>query len=92
MFINGVELLNYKSDDTVFYGPIKSLDVTGQGSGYDIIAPPRFVINDTIGSGATGTAAVEGILERIDIIDSGFDFLETPVVRISGGNPEVEAK
>ena len=91
MFINGVELLNYKSDDTVFYGPIKSLDVTGQGSGYDIISPPRFVINDTIGSGATGTAAVEGILERIDIIDSGFDFLETPVVRISGGNPEVEA-
>ena len=39
MFINGVELLNYKSDDTVFYGPIKSLDVTGQGSGYDIIKP-----------------------------------------------------
>ena len=91
MFINGIELLNYKSDDTVFYGPIKRLNVTGQGTGYDIVNPPLLSISDTIGYGATGTVAVEGSLERIDIVNSGFDFIKTPVVKISGGNPEVEA-
>jgi len=87
MFINGVELLNYKSDDTIFYGPIQELIVTSGGSGYDVIEPPRFSITDAVGSGATGTVAVEGSLERIDLVDSGFDFLETPIVKISGGNP-----
>ena len=43
-----------------FMDQSKSLDVTTGGTGYDIINPPRFVINDTIGSGATGFSAVEG--------------------------------
>ena len=30
-------------------------------------------------------------MERIDLVDSGFDFLDTPVVKISGGNPIREA-
>lgn len=91
MFINGVELLNYKSDDTIFYGPIQELIVTNGGTGYDVVNPPRFTIADTVGSGATGTVAVEGSLERIDLIDTGFDFLETPIVKISGGNPVRQA-
>ena len=92
MFINGVEILNYKSDDSVFYGPIKGLTVTGGGFGYDVINPPEFVISDLVGTGATGTVAVEGNLERIDIIDSGFDFKTTPIVSISGGNPDKDAQ
>lgn len=92
MFINGVELLNYKSDDSIFYGPIKGLTITGGGSGYDIVNPPRFVIRDAVGTGATGVVAVEGSLDRIDIIDGGFDFQNTPVVTISGGSPDVDAQ
>ena len=92
MFINGVELLNYKSDDSVFYGPIEDVIVTSGGSGYDIINPPVLKINDNVGTGATGTVAVEGNLERIDIVDGGFDFVDTPVVKISGGNPTKQAK
>ena len=92
MFINGVELLNYKSDDSIFYGPIKELVVNSGGSGYDIVNPPRFIIHDSVGSGATGTVAVEGNLERIDIIDGGFDFQDTPLVTISGGNPDIDAQ
>ena len=90
MLVNGVELLNYKSDDSIFYGPIRGLTVTGGGSGYDVINPPEFVISDAIGTGATGVV-VEGSLERIDIIDSGFDFQNTPLVTISGGNPDRDA-
>jgi len=92
MFINGVELLNYKSDDSVFYGQIKGLTITGGGSGYDVVNPPRFDIRDAVGTGATGVVAVEGSLDRIDIIDSGFDFQNTPVVTISGGSPDVDAQ
>ena len=39
MFINGVELLNYKSDDTIFYGQIQELIVTTGGTGYDVVNP-----------------------------------------------------
>ena len=92
MFLNGVELLNYKSDDSVFYGPIKDTIITSGGSGYDIINPPLLAINDNVGTGATGTVAVEGHLERVDIVDGGFDFVNTPVVKISGGNPIKQAK
>tara|TARA_B100001094_G_scaffold63763_1_gene59721 strand:- start:2514 stop:14540 length:12027 start_codon:yes stop_codon:yes gene_type:complete len=92
IFLNGVELLNYKSEDTIFYGPIKNLIVTAGGSGYDVVNPPRLTIRDNIGIGATGVVAVEGSLERIDIVDQGFDFLETPTISITGGNPIRPAK
>ena len=92
MFINGVELLNYKSNDSIFFGPIKGLTVTGGGFGYDVVNPPRFVIRDTVGTGATGVVAVEGNLDRIDLIDGGFDFQNTPIVNISGGNPDRDAQ
>ena len=92
MFLNGVELLNYKSDDTIFYGPIKNLIVTSGGSGYDVVNPPKLTIRDNVGTGATGIVAVEGLLERIDIVDQGFDFLGSPTISITGGNPIRPAK
>ena len=92
MFINGVELLNYKSGDSIFSGPIEELIVTSEGTGYDVVNPPNLVITDTVGTGATGTIGMTGTLDRIDIIDTGFDFVETPVVSITGGNPVREAK
>lgn len=38
IFVNGVELTNYKSNDYVFYGPIENVIVTSPGSGYDIVS------------------------------------------------------
>jgi YHYH protein len=86
IFINGVEVLNYKSNDNVFYGPIESIAVTSPGSGYDIINPPILSVIDPMGSGAEGYCSVIGGLERIDIIDPGFDYLEDPTITIIGGN------
>jgi hypothetical protein len=83
---NGVEILNYKSNDSIFYGPIENITVTSPGSEYDIINPPILRISDLVGSGATAYCNVKGGLERIDIIDGGFDYLEEPVIKISGGN------
>jgi hypothetical protein len=86
ILINGVEILNYKSIDTIKYGDIQSIDISRGGQNYDVINPPVLQISDTVGTGATGACCVSGVLERIDIINTGFDYVETPTVSISGGN------
>ena len=86
IFINGVELLNYKSTDNVYYGPIENISVTSPGSGFDIINPPILTISDSIGFGASVYCSTIGQLERIDIVDPGFDYLEEPIISINGGN------
>ncbi len=86
ILVNGVEILNYKSDDSVFYGAIQNIDVTSEGSGYDLINPPVLEISDSIGSGVSCYCEVEGNLERIDVLDGGFDYVKDPIITISGGN------
>jgi len=86
ILINGVEILNYKSSETVFYGQIGNIDVSAQGSGYDVINPPSLEISDSQGIGATGICAVNGSLQRIEIINPGFDYVNKPFVTITGGN------
>ena len=84
---NGVEIVNYKSpNSTVYYGDIKSFEVNRGGYNYDVINPPKIVLNDTVGTGATGIVAVKGQLERIDIVEAGYDYIGDPVIKISGGN------
>ena len=86
IFINGVELLNYKSKDNVFYGPIEEIIPTSGGFDYDVINPPVLSIVDPIGFGANAYCSIKGELKRIDIIDPGFDYLEEPKIEIFGGN------
>jgi hypothetical protein len=86
ILVNGVEILNYKSSDNVYYGPIDEVEVTSPGQNYDIINPPILHISDTTGIGATGYCSVSGNLKEIRIIDPGFNYLETPLIRITGGN------
>ena len=86
ILINGVEILNYKSNDVVYYGPIEEIDVTSGGSNYDVINPPVLQVSDVVGSGVSAHCEVEGKLERIEITDSGFDYVENPVITITGGN------
>jgi hypothetical protein len=85
ILINGVEILNYKSNDFVHYGPIKSIEVLSPGNNYDVINPPTLEISSSIGSTAKGYCGVEGSLNKINIIDGGFDYIDTPLITISGG-------
>lgn len=91
MLINGVEILNFKSPKTVYYGGINEVEIIDKGYGYDVINPPLLSITDRVGVGATGTCSVEGSLERINITDTGFDYIDTPVVKITGGFPVEDA-
>jgi hypothetical protein len=86
ILINGVEILNYKSTDTLYYGKLDEIEVISPGNNYDIIDPPILNIADNVGTGATGYVTVSGSLKEIRILDSGFDYIETPTVSITGGN------
>ena len=86
LFSNGVEILNYKSNDCIYYGNIEDIDVIDGGNDYDIINPPLLKISDNTGYGATGNIHVTGTLKRIEIVDPGYDYLEKPIITISGGN------
>ena len=86
ILVNGVEILNYKSKDGVYYGPIDNISVTDEGDHYDVTNPPILSITDSVGSGVSAYCEVQGSVERIDVIDEGFDYLVPPTIKISGGN------
>ena len=86
ILINGVEVLNYKSRDIVHTGKVEKIEIDSPGNGFDIINPPELTITDPVGTGATGFLAISGSLREIQLINRGFDFTETPVVTITGGN------
>tara|TARA_R100000027_G_scaffold16248_1_gene11619 strand:+ start:1229 stop:14104 length:12876 start_codon:yes stop_codon:yes gene_type:complete len=86
IFVNGVEILNYKSKDQIYTGKLESIEVSSPGFDFDVINPPELNITDPVGSGATGFLAINGSLRELQILDRGFDFTETPVVSITGGN------
>jgi len=86
ILINGVEILNYKSTDVIRYGKINDIEVLAPGENVDIINPPNLIINDSVGTGATGFLAISGSLREVRIKDPGFDYLRTPTLKIDGGN------
>ena len=88
LFANGVEIHSYKATDKVFYGPLQSVEILNQGSGYDIISPPRLSVTQTghTGVGASAITHVQGKIEEILLDSEGLDYIGTPNVSITGGN------
>ena len=86
LLIDGVEVLNYKSKDFVYYGNLESINVIKGGDNFDVFNPPIVAINDNVGSGATAVCAIKGSLKEIKVLNSGFDYVEEPIIKISGGN------
>ena len=88
LFANGVEAYSYKSSDIVYFGPLQSVQVLNTGSNFDVVNRPKLIVKQ---DGHTGVAAsviaqVEGILEEILVDTEGFDYEETPTVKVIGGN------
>ena len=86
ILINGIEILNYKSKNYVHYGVLESIDISSGGENYDVVNPPVVNISDSVGTGATGICAVKGEFKEIRVLNSGFDYVEIPKVKITGGN------
>jgi hypothetical protein len=100
MLCNGVEIVNYKSEDRVYYGPIKEINILNGGYGYDLVNPPKIEIsNPSIGNTAYAEPILRGNLEEILVDPQDFDIGEVLSVDITGGNgkgyllePVVETK
>jgi hypothetical protein len=86
VFVNGIELKNYKSFDKIYYGPIESVTVLNSGYDYNLLNPPQFEIEGTTYSDTEIIPQLKGSLVNIVVTDPGFDYVETPTVRILGGN------
>ena len=86
ILVNGVEVLNYKSEDVIRYGTIESVDILLPTNNIDIINPPNLIISDAVGTGATGYIAASGSVREVRVLDSGFDYLSKPTLKIDGGN------
>jgi len=88
ILLNGVEILNYKSNDFIYYGPIESVQVTSDLSDYDVINPNVIEITDPngVGVGASIILHINGNLKKINVENSGFDYLNKPQINITGGN------
>jgi len=88
VFVNGIELKNYKSFSKIYYGPIESVDVLNFGSGYDLLNPPRFKVEyeNQEYSDTKIIPQLKGRLVSLSVTDPGFDYVEVPSVKILGGN------
>ncbi len=88
LLINGVEILNYKSDDKIFFGPISNVRVLNSGSDYDVINPPSLKVTES-GVGKT-TALIQpvvtGEITDIQVDPQDFDISEVLSITVEGGN------
>jgi len=88
MLVNGVEILNYKSNDKIYYGPLESVRLYNGGVNYDVISPPVMEISAP-GAGYTSALVrpvISGDVNRIIVDPQNFDLVSVQSVTISGGN------
>jgi len=87
MMINGVEIINYKSDDKIYYGPLKDLKVLNPGSNYDVVNPPTVQISNPVsGTTALVQPVISGSLKSVLVDPSEFDISSVISISLTGGN------
>ena len=83
MLINGVEILNYKTEDKIYYGPLKSINILSGGKNYDVINPPLCTLS-------SGTASIQpvikGSVQKVYVDPQDFNIDVLVSVAITGGN------
>jgi hypothetical protein len=86
MLINGVEINNYKSNDRVYYGPLKSISVLNGGIDYDVINPPLISVSSGTGSTALIRPVVSGSIKKVYIDSQDYDINTIVSIGVTGGN------
>ena len=85
--INGVEIINYKSNDKIYYGPLEEVKVYNGGTDYDVINPPLITASNIgIGTTAQIQAVVRGSVKEILVDPQDFSVNRVLSVTITGGN------
>jgi hypothetical protein len=80
---NGVEILNYKSDNKIYYGPLKSVNALNGGEDYDVINPPLITLNQ---GSALVQPIVRGSFKKVYVDPQEFDVDIVVSINLTGGN------
>ena len=86
MLVNGVEVVNYKSSDKMYYGPLKSISLLNGGSNYDVINLPNVKVSSGSGTDALVQPVISGSVTDVVMDPTSIDFGDVISVEISGGN------
>ena len=88
VFKNGIPIINYKSFDKVYYGPIVSINIVDSGIDYNLYNPPQFKVtyNGVEHPEIKVLPRLKGKVINLKVNDPGYDYVETPIVKIIGGN------
>ncbi len=89
--INGVEIINYKSSDKIYYGPLESVRIYNSGKNYDVINPPSIIVSKpAVGVGTTAVvrAVISGNVKEVQIDPQDFSFSRVLSATLTGGNGE----
>ena len=83
MLINGVEINNYKSNDSIYYGPISDVDIFSAGNDYDVINLPSIEFD-------TGSAKIQPVVsggfKKVFVDSQDYDIDKIISINIKGGN------
>ena len=83
---DGVEIINYKSTDKIYYGPLEKIVVYNGGTDYDIIFPPEIEITGSASLDALSTPEITGNVKEIKVDPQDFDIVNVLSASLSGGN------
>jgi len=83
LLVNGVEILSYKSNNKIYYGPLNSVKVLNGGSDYDVVNPPSLSLDSGT---ATIQPIVRGSLQKVYVDPQDFDIDVIVSVALTGGN------
>ena len=82
LLVNGVSLLNHKSQNGIDYGSVEKIEVTRSGRGYTV--PPKVNVEGD----ATATASINGLGEvtSVTITNPGAGYSSAPEVTFTSGS------
>ena len=83
---NGVEVRSPVSEDFISYGSLSSINLINGGDGYDIINPPKLIIEAGLGSTALAEPVITGSVKEVYIDPQEFDVKSVKSVSLTGGN------
>ncbi len=88
ILIDGVQIRSPISEDYIYYGPIESVDVYNSGDEYDVVNPPKLVLDSSIGGGVDALVepVISGSVKNVFVDPHDFDIEEVKAISLTGGN------
>jgi hypothetical protein len=86
---NGVEILNPRSEEFIYYGPVSNVSVLNGGSNFDVLNPPTVIVGSpSVSSGTTALVepVVVGSITEVSVDPQNFDITEVFSISVSGAN------